>query len=162
MKISQESIEKLLTAYNDMSLVFLGGHKRKELDGIGAFAWRDIPKNTVLFEGVNIGNVVIDENVEINEDIIRDHIHNPGALHFLKNRIVPSYDDDDKLVYDVPRGGPNCMTPSFYINHAHDKKDSKSRANVMVSNSVHDYQGYNAFVAKKKNSGRGGISIGIR
>ena len=150
MKISQESIEKLLRAYNDMSLVFLGGHKRNELDGIRAFAWRDIPKNTVLFEGVNIGNVDIDKNVELHEDIIRDHIHNPGALHFLKNRIVPSYDDDDKLVYDVPRGGPNCMTPSFYINHAHNKKDSKSRANVMVSNSVHDYQGYNAFVAKKK------------
>ena len=32
----------------------------------------------------------------------------------------------------------------------HNKNDSRKRANVMVSDSVRDYQGYNAFVAKKK------------
>ena len=131
MKVSSKAIE-LLSSYNDHALTAIAPSSRpNELDGLCVIAVQEIKKGTKLFDAPTDYN--LDNEVALSSDDIKTYVHNIPALMFIKTRCIPMEKKGrgrakPVLVFSIPGGGPNSVTPSYYIGHARDADDT--RANV--------------------------------
>ena len=134
--LSAKAIE-LLISYNEHALTKIAPSNRPELDGLCVVAAQKIHKGTKLFDAPTAYN--LDDEVELSSVDIKKYIYNKPALHFIATRFIPHQPEEEEeeeegegdspvLFYSIPGGGPNSVTPSYFIGHAHDAGDT--RANV--------------------------------
>ena len=123
--------------------IFLGPTGRvNDLDGVGGFAFRYLPKGTVLFQHPT--GFIFREQVQLSQHDISNRVGNIEALNFLEKRIVCTVDKEGGFFFDVPFEGAHGMNPSFYVCHA--KKGAKY--NVELS-TEEDFQGFLAMITSR-------------
>jgi len=94
------SHDLILEAYNDVYCRLAPSN----IEGVGVFAVRDIPENTIIFRNTS-------EFVEVNKKFLSRI--NPNVAQLYKNFFV--YDED--CIW-VTKCGVNMLDISFYLNHS--------------------------------------------
>jgi SET domain-containing protein len=90
----------ILEAYNDVYCKLAPSN----IEGIGVFAIRDIPENTIIFRNTS-------EFVEVSKKFLGRI--NPNVAQLYKNFFVS---DEDNIW--IPKHGINMLDISFYLNHS--------------------------------------------
>jgi len=107
----------LTRAVEEYTKIFLAPSDRDELDGICVKAFLPINEGDKILIYPKGYNVNKEEPVDLDQDTIKQCIWNRGALHTLKNRVVP-YLVDGTLYYSIPREGMTHLDCGWFFNHA--------------------------------------------